>query len=84
MKVEILKSDKEDLELSFDNATIAELLRVYLNSGGVKFAAWRKDHPSKPLLMKIQTSGKTAKKSINEAFLAVRKDTEKILKALKK
>ncbi len=84
MKVEIVKSEKEDLEVKVDSVTVAEILRVYLNEQGVKFAAWRKEHPTKPIVFKIQTSGKTSKKAISEAVSAIMKDVTKISTVLKK
>jgi DNA-directed RNA polymerase subunit L len=84
MKVEVIKSEKEDLEVKVDSVTVAEILRVYLNEQGVKFAAWRKEHPTKPIVFKIQTSGKTSKKAISEAVSAIKKDSAKISTVLKK
>ncbi len=84
MKVEVIKSEKEDLEVKVDSVTVAEILRVYLNEQGVKFAAWRKEHPTKPIVFKIQTSGKTSKKAISEAVSAIKKDAAKISTVLKK
>ena len=84
MEVEIIKSEKEDLEVKVDSVTVAEILRVYLNKQGVKFAAWRKEHPTKPIVFKIQTSGKTSKKAISEAVSAIKKDAAKISTVLKK
>ena len=85
MNVEIISQDKECIELKMDNQTVAEILRVYLNENdeGVKFAAWRKEHPSKPIVFRIESSGKTARKAVSEAVAAVKKDTDKILKGLK-
>lgn len=86
MKVEIVKSEKDNMEVKLDNQTSAEVLRVYLNETvqGVKFAVWRREHPSKPVVLKIQTSGKTAKKAISEAVSAIEKDCDLIIKGLKK
>ena len=84
MEVEVIKSEKEELEVKVDSVTVAEILRVYLNEQGVKFAAWRKEHPTKPIVFKIQTSGKTSKKAISEAISAIKKDTVKISSILKK
>jgi hypothetical protein len=33
------------------------------------FAAWRREHPSKPAVLKITTSGKTVKKAVAEAIV---------------
>lgn len=84
MEIEILKEEKNDVELKVDNLTIAEILRVYLNKQGVEFAAWRREHPSKPAVLKITTSGKTVKKAVAEAVAEINKDSEKFLAALKK
>ncbi len=84
MQVEIVKQDKNDFEFKLDNPTIAEILRVYLNTQEVDFAAWRKEHPTKPIILKIQTSNKTAKKAVSDAVATIKKDLEKISLTLKK
>ena len=87
MNVEIIKQEKNEVELKIDNMTVAEVLRVYLNERlgpEVKFAAWRKEHPSKPLIFRIQTSGKTVKKAVSDAIVAINKDCDGIVKGLKK
>lgn len=48
MKVEVLKEADNEMELSFDNLTIASLLSKYLNEDPrVEFAAFREEHPLK-------------------------------------
>lgn len=84
MEINVIKSEKNDAEISVSNTTIAEILRVYLNEQGVEFAAWRKEHPSKPVVLKIQTSGKSVKKAISDAVSAIKKDSEKLVASLKK
>ena len=84
MNIEILKQEKNSVELTIDNLTVAEILRVYLNKEGIEFAAWRREHPSKPLIFKIESSGKTVKKAVSEAIEAIEKDCNKIVGALKK
>lgn len=84
MKIEILKQDKNDLELKIDNPTVAEILRVYLNAQGIEFAAWKKEHPTKPAIMKFQSSGKTLKKAVSDAVESIKKDLDKISSAVKK
>ena len=84
MEVEIIKQEKNEIELKIDNPTVVEVLRVYLNEQGVDFAAWRKEHPSKPLIFRIQTSGKTVKKAVSDAIVAINKDCDGIVKELKK
>lgn len=84
MEIEILKQDKNELEANVDNVTVAEILRVYLNKQGVDFAAWRREHPSKPALIKIQSSGKTVRKEVSDAVTAIKKDLSKIVSSVKK
>lgn len=86
MNIEIVNEEKDDVELKIDNTTIAEILRAYLNDNvsDVSFAAWRKEHPSKPLVFRIKTSGKTVKKAIGEAVSGIGKDLDNIVKAVKK
>jgi len=79
MEVKILKNDKDSVEVEIDNLTIAEILRVYLNKdASVNFAAWKRDHPTKNPILKIE--GKNAKKSLKDAVSAVVKDLDKIEK----
>lgn len=84
MNVEVVKQEKNEVELKIDNLTVAEILRVYLNNNGVEFAAWKREHPSKPLLFRIESSSKTVKKAVSEAVDAIKKDCDKVLGALKK
>lgn len=84
MNIEILKQDKSLVELKIDSLTVAEVLRAYLNKNGVKFAAWRREHPSKPLLFKIESSDKTVKKAVSEAVESVKSDCSKIAGLVKK
>jgi len=83
MNVEIVNQEKDIIEVKVDNVTIAEILREYLNKNGIKFAAWRMDHPSKPVLFKIESSGKTVKKAISDAISSIKKDADKISKLVK-
>jgi len=84
MNIEITSNDKHDTEFKIDNLTVAEILRVYLNEQGVDFAAWRREHPSKPLIMKIQTSTGTVSKAVADAVSAIKKDCDKLAAMLKK
>ena len=84
MEIEILKQDKNEIELKVDNPTVAEILRVYLNENGVEFAAWKREHPTKPVIMKIVSSGKTVKKEVSESVENIKKDLNKILSLVKK
>lgn len=79
-----MKSDKHDMEINIDNLTIAEILKVYLYDAGADFAAWRREHPSKPIIFKIQSSDKTVKKAVSDSIAMIKKDCSKILAVLKK
>ena len=82
MNIEVLKQEKDEVELSIDNLTVAEILRVYLNEQGVEFAAWRRVHPNKPLVMRVKNQG--VKKTIGEAIDKIEKDLENISALVKK
>ncbi|MCA9485982.1 MAG: hypothetical protein KC506_04010, partial [Nanoarchaeota archaeon] len=64
-----------------DNLTVAEILRVYLNQGNVDLAVWRREHPTKPALMKVKS--KNVKKDVSDAVSAIKKDLDKIVKSVK-
>jgi len=79
MEVKIINTDKNMIEVELGNLTIAEILRVYLNKdSSVSFAAWKRRHPSENPILKVETSGKTAKKAISDAVEALSKDLDKI------
>lgn len=81
MEINILESSKDEMIVQLESQTIAEILRVYLNTdSGVEFAAWKREHPTKNPILKVKTKGKTAKKAIDDAISAVTKDLDKVLK----
>ena len=84
MNLEVLKSEKHELDVSLDSVTVSEILRVYLHEQGVDFSAWKREHPSKPVLLKIRTTDKNASKVVSDAILAIKKDCDSILSAIKK
>ena len=84
MDIEIVNEQKDDMELKIDNPTIAELMRVYLHEQGVKFAAWRREHPSKPAIMRIQTSSGSVKKAVSDAVASAQKDLSTLAALTKK
>ena len=84
MNIEIVKNEKNELEIKIDNLTVAEIIRDYLYRTGIKFAAWRREHPSKPIIFKIESSDKTVKKAVSDAADAIKKDCDKILTSVKK
>jgi len=78
MEIEIIKDEKNELEVQLDNQTIAELIRVYLNEDdGVKLGVWKRDHYSKPVILRVETEGKTAKKALQEAIAKAQKELKK-------
>ena len=84
MNVEIISQESGLIELRVDNLTVAEILRVYLNNNGIKFAAWRRDHLTKPVIFRIESSGKTVKKAISEAVSSINKDLSALTKLVSK
>ena len=85
MNINILKAEKEELQIEIDSITIAEILREYLNKDDdVKFAAWRREHPNKNPVLVVKTKGKTAKKAVAEAISQIEKESTKLLEGLKK
>lgn len=85
MEIKVLKDEKNDLELSIDNQTVIEVVRSYLNKDeSVKLGAWKKEHYSKPLKLKIKTEGKSAKKALQDAISKIQKDLDKYREEFKK
>jgi DNA-directed RNA polymerase subunit L len=85
MEIKIIKDEKEDLEVQMDNQTVAELVRYYLNlDDAVELGAWKKDHYSKPVIIKVTTKGKGAKKALQEAISKAQKDLKKYADEFKK
>ena len=85
MEVNVIKDEKNNLVLETDNQTVAELIRVYLNrDSSVELAAWKRAHPDDSIVFEIKTSGKAAKKALEDAVKAVEKDTSKVLDEFKK
>ena len=84
MEVEVVSHSANECDIRIDNLTVAEIVRVYLNAQGIKFAAWRREHPTKPLVFRIESSGKTVKKAVSEAVSAIEKDLDLLTKSLAK
>ena len=83
MNVDVIHQDKANAEIRLDNITIAEILRVYLAEQGADFVAWRREHPSKPVVMKL-TSEKGVAKMMGTAVSALKKDLDSLRAGLKK
>jgi DNA-directed RNA polymerase subunit L len=85
MEINVLKNEKDELEVELDSLTIAEILRVYLNKDSdVTFAAWKREHPTKKPVLLVKTKGKTAKKAMDEAVSAITKDLDSLEADFKK
>jgi DNA-directed RNA polymerase subunit L len=85
MEINILKNQKDELEVELESLTIAEILRVYLNKDSdVIFAAWKREHPTKKPVLLVKTKGKSAKKAVDEAISAITKDLEVLESDFKK
>lgn len=79
MELNILKDEKEEIELQLDNLTITEILRVYLNKDpAVTFAAWKRVHVTENPILLVKTKGKTAKKAISDAVSHISKELDKM------
>jgi DNA-directed RNA polymerase subunit L len=85
MELKILKDEKDEIEVEFDNLTMAEILRVYLNNdSAVTFAVWRRKHASENPVLLVKTKGKTAKKAMSDAVSHITKELDKIEADFKK
>ena len=82
MNLEVTKEGKNELEFSIDNLTVAEILRVYLNDAGIDFAAWKREHPFKPLNFRIESSN--VGKAVKDAVEAIKEDLDKLASVVKK
>jgi DNA-directed RNA polymerase subunit L len=85
MEINVLKNEKDEIEVELESLTIAEILRVYLNKDSdVTFAAWKREHPTKKPILLVKTKGKTAKKAVDEAVSAITKDLDSLEADFKK
>jgi len=84
MEVKVLESKGNVLEIQLDDLTIAEVLRIYLHKdSNVEFAAWKREHPTKPVVLRIETKGKTPKKALEDAVKLIEKEAEAFLNDVK-
>ena len=85
MKIQILKQDKNELEVELDNLTIAEILRNELwEDSNTEVSAWKRENPSKNPILVVKTRGKDAKKVLLDAIERVQEKNSEILKEFKK
>lgn len=84
MEMKFLKKEKNLVEVEFDDLTIVEILRFYLNKdSSVDFAAWKREHYTKNPVLKVITKGKDAKAVIKEAVTSISKDLDSVLTKFK-
>jgi len=85
MEINVLRNEKEEIEIEIEDLTLAELLRVYLNKdSGVVFTAWKREHHTRKPVLAVRTKGKTAKKAINDAINLVTKELDNLENDFKK
>jgi len=85
MEMNILKKEKNEMEIEFDNLTFPEILRSYLNKDpAVIFAAWKKEHSTKNPVLLVKTKGKEAKVAVEGAVKSIVKELEKVEEDFKK
>ncbi len=85
MEIKILKDEKNELEVQLNNQTVAELVRVYLNKDDcVELGAWKREHYSKPVILKVISKGKSAKKALHDAITKAQKDLKRYGEEFKK
>jgi DNA-directed RNA polymerase subunit L len=78
MDIKVLNSSKEEMEIEIPSLTLVELLRVYLNEdSNVTFAAWKREHPSRNPVLKI--NAKDSKKAFHSAIEKAVKDLDSLL-----
>lgn len=84
MQINVLKQEKDRLEIELDNLTIAELLRTELwNDEKIEIAAWKRDHPSKnPVLIIVVKEG-TAKKALLDCLARLQKMNDTLVDKFK-
>ena len=83
--VKVAKDEKNEIEIELNSLTIAEILRVYLNKDdSVEFAAWRREHPTKPIILRVETKGKSPRKAIEDAVEKIQKESDKLASEVKK
>ena len=81
----VIKNEKNHLEMEIENLTIAETIRNFLwEDSNVKFAAWKRQHPTENPVLIVKTDGKTAKKAISDAISRIDKLADKVLADVKK
>ena len=82
MDVKILKQEKNVIEVEIENLTIAELLRAYLNKENIGMSAWRREHPTKNPVLRLEADN--AKKILLNTIEKVQKELDNFSDEFKK
>ncbi len=83
MKINIIKAEKDYIEIELDNLTVAELLRAELwNEKGISLAVWKREHPTKnPVLI---VKGKNVKDLLLKTIERIQTEIKQLIKEAKK
>jgi DNA-directed RNA polymerase subunit L len=85
MQINYVKDEKNEVEIEIESITLAEIIRVYLaKDNSVSFVAWKREHSTKFLVLKIMTDGKSARKALEDAISKIEKDLDKLQSEFKK
>ena len=80
-----MKDEGNVLEIELNDLTIAEVIRVYLHKNeDVEFAAWRRDYPTKPMILRVEVKKGSARKAVQEAIEQIEKESEKLVEVVKR
>ena len=77
-----MTDEKDVLEVELSSVTIAEVVRIYLNNAGAKLAVWKRDHPTKNPVLRIE--GDKPKKMLKDAVSVIEKDIDSAVGEFKK
>lgn len=82
MEVKVLNEEKGSLDIEIGSLTVAEVLRVYANQNGAKFAAWKRDHPTKNPILHIEADN--PKKVLKDTISSLNKEIDSVVNDFKK
>ena len=82
MDIKILTDEKGVLEIEIASLTLAEVLRAYLVKNGAEMAAWKREHPSKNPVLRIEHD--KPKKFLKDVISKMEKEIDSLLTDFKK
>ncbi|MBS3090402.1 hypothetical protein J4433_01385 [Candidatus Pacearchaeota archaeon] len=84
MEINVLKDEKQHIEIEIGNLTVVELLRNQLwKNSAVDIVAWKREHPSKNPVLVVKVKSGTAKKALQDCIEKTLKINENILEKFK-